>query len=82
MIERTIIYKVYGCDTGGSPTLDAEFLELKSACKYAVANRDKIAHGLPDVEQHTYSYNPSTFEVKSSRKVISPEQIYFIYNNL
>ncbi len=77
-MEYTTIYKVYGCDTGREPILYAEFLDLKSACKYAVAQYGKIHYNLPEVEKHTYFYNPEIHDVVHTMETIKPEQIHYM----
>lgn len=77
-MEYTTIYKVYGCNEEGKPILYAEFLDLKLACKYAVAKQGKIHYGLPEVEKYTYAYNPKTHNVDTTYEMIKPEQIYYM----
>ena len=77
-MEHTTIYKVYGCDTSGTPILYAEFLDFKTACKYAVAQHGKIHYNLPEVDEHIYTYNPETNEVTSEVNHIASAQIYYM----
>lgn len=75
-IRVTTIYKVYGCDDGGSPILYAEFLNIIDACCYAVANRGRIHYGLPTVKVHTYSYDADTQRVSTQYETVNEERIY------
>lgn len=77
-MTTTVIYKVYGCGEEGEPVLWAEFLDLKEACQYAVANNGKIHYGLPSVSQVTYVYDPEFKVVHSSTLQIEPAQIYYM----
>lgn len=78
MKSVNIIYKVYGCDIEGFRILNAEFLDFKEACQYAVAQEGKIHYYLPPVEKCTYVYDPETKEVTSSHETIAPAQIYYM----
>lgn len=75
-MKVTIIYKVYGCDNGGSPVLDTEFFSAKDACSYATAKRGKIHYGLPQVYEYSYHYDPKTQMVLTNREELTEEQIY------
>ena len=75
-MKTTIIYKVYGCDTGGKPQLDAEFSSVRDACSYAVANKGKIDYGLPTVYQYLYFYDPETQKVETEVDKLSEDEIY------
>jgi hypothetical protein len=77
-MEYTTIYKVYGCNEDGKPILWAEFLDLRPACKYAVAKQGKIHYGLPEVEKHTYCYDPDVQAVSHVSETISPAQIHYM----
>ena len=77
-MEYTTIYKVYGCDTGGNPILYAEFLNLRLACQYAVANYGKIHYNLPEVYKDTYQYNEETKTVIVDCEAIEPAQIHYM----
>ena len=77
-MTTTVIYKVYGCDEEGKPILYAEFLDLKEACQYAVAKQGKIHYGLPEVEKHTYCYDPDAQAVSHVSETISPAQIHYM----
>lgn len=77
-MEYTTIYKVYGCNEEGKPILWAEFLDLKLACQYAVANYGKIHYGLPTVDQVTYVYDPEFKVVHSSTLQIEPARIHYM----
>ena len=77
-MEYTTIYKVYGCDTGGSPVLYAVFSDLKPACKYAVANYGKLHYNLPEIEKQTYCYDPEHQTVSVKAETIKPEQIHYM----
>ena len=78
MIQYTTVYEVWGCDTGACPRMDALFIDLKTACKFAVANKGKIGYGLPDVVKKTYSYNPKQQTVDIVSERIPTEQIYYM----
>lgn len=78
MKSVTIIYKVYGCDIEGFRILNAEFLDLKEACQYAVAQEGKIHYYLPPVEKCTYVYDPEFKVVHSSTLQIEPARIYYM----
>lgn len=78
MKSVTTIYKVYGCDTEGYRILKAEFLDLKEACQYAVAQEGKIHYYLPPVEKYTYVYDPETKEVATSHETIEPARIHYM----
>lgn len=78
MKSVTTIYKVYGCDTSGSPILYAEFFDLKEACKYAVRNQGKIHYDLPEVEKHSYTYDQSIGKVEATREIIERGKIYYM----
>ena len=77
-MEYTTVYEVWGCDTGAFPRMDALFIDLKTACKFAVANEGKIHYGLPEVVEKTYIYNPKRQTVNTTSERIKPEQIYFM----
>ncbi len=77
-MEYTTIYKVYGYTADGKPILWAEFLDLKLACQYAVANYGKIHPNLPEVEKTTYVYDPEFKVVHSDTVKIGPELIYYM----
>lgn len=74
----TTIYKVYGCDDGGSPILYAEFLSHEDACSYAVANEGRIHYGLPRVEMHRYSYDPVKETVTAQRELLNEKQVRIV----
>ena len=78
MKSITTIYKVYGCNDEGTPTLSAEFLDLKEACQYAVAQEGKIHYYLPPVEKYTYVYDTETKEVDISHETIEPARIHYM----
>lgn len=78
MNSVTIIYKVYGCNEEGQPILNAEFWDFREACYYAVAQHGKIHYSLPEVEKHTYTYDPKCKSVSHESETISPEQIYYM----
>lgn len=78
MKSVTTIYKVYGCDTSGSPILYAEFFDFGEACKYAVRNQGKIHYNLPEVEKHSYTYDQSIGKVEATREIIEPARIYYM----
>ena len=75
-MKVTTIYKVYGCDTGGNPILNAEFSNVKDACEYTVAKRGKIHYGLPEVYVYSYYYDPKTQTVLTNHDKLFEEQIY------
>ena len=77
-IETTVVYKVYGCNDEGKPILWAEFLDLRPACRYAVANYGKIHYNLPEVEQVKYVYDPDFQVVASTTLTIVPAQIHYM----
>ena len=77
----TTIYKVYGCDDGGTPILYAEFLDLLDACSYAVANKGHIHYGLPEVDMHIYTYDQVNKKVSCKRVRISHENVYAVVTN-
>jgi len=77
-MTTTVIYKVYGCDIEGYRVLNAEFLDLKEACQYAVAQQGKIHYYLPTVEKCTYVYDTETKEVDVSHETIEPARIYYM----
>ena len=74
----TTIYKVYGCDDGGNPILDAEFIDMMDACSYAVANKGRIHYGLPAVDMHIYAYDQVNKKVSCTRARLSPENVYAV----
>jgi hypothetical protein len=78
MIQYTTVYEVWGCDTGTYPRMDALFIDLKSACKFAVANEGKIHYHLPEVVKKTYIYDPVKQTVDIQREDIKPGQIYYM----
>ena len=77
-MEYTTIYKVFGCNEDGNHVLQAEFLDLRPACKYAVAQYGKIHYSLPEVEKHTYCYDPDMQIVSHIFETISPAQIHYM----
>jgi hypothetical protein len=77
-MEYTTIYKVYGCNEEGKPILYAEFLDLKPACRYAVAQHGKIHYNLPEIEKQTYCYDPENQTVSVQAETIEPAQIYYM----
>lgn len=77
-MEYTTVYEVWGCDTGTYPRMDALFLDLKTACKYALANEGKIHYSLPEVRKKTYIYNPVEQTVDIKVEEISTKQIYYM----
>ena len=77
-MEHTIIYKVYGCNEEGKPYLDAEFLDFKYACQYAVAQYGKIHYNLPKVVKYDYLYDPVAKTVQEKFEEIEPAQIYYM----
>lgn len=77
-MEYTTIYKVYGCNEEGRRFLDAEFLNFKSACRYAAAQYGKIHYNMPEVEKYTYCYDSETNSVEERFEEISTEQIYYM----
>lgn len=77
-MTTTIIYKVYGCNDEGRPILYAEFLNLKEACYYAVANCGKIHYNLPEIEEQIYTYTEAEQTVSVNTKTIEPARIYYM----
>ena len=77
-MEHTIIYKVYGCNEEGRSWLDAEFLDFKYACQYAVAQYGKIHYNLPKVVKYEYIYDPAAKTVQEKSEEIEPAQIYYM----
>lgn len=77
-MEYTTIYKVYGCNDEGKPILYAEFLDLKPACRYAVAQHGKIHYNLPEIEKQTYCYDPESQTVSVKTEHIGRAQIYYM----
>lgn len=77
-MKVTTIYKVYGCDTGGNQSLNAEFYSITDACRYAVATKGKIDYGLPAVRKYVYVYNPTTNDVMVDYEKLSEDSIYMI----
>lgn len=76
-MKETIIYRVYGCDTGGYDNLNAEFTDAVDACTYAVAQCGIIHYGLPRVKKYTYRYNPNTYTVTTDKvEILTEKQIY------
>ena len=78
MKSVTVIYKVFGCNDEGRPILSAEFLDLKEACQYAVSKYGKIHYNLPEVEKHTYTYDPKHKLVAHKSETIEPAQIHYM----
>lgn len=74
-LKTITIYKVYGCDDGGSPILYAEFFSKEDACSFAVANKGRIHYGLPKVEMHCYSYDPVKKTVSAQRERLDEKQV-------
>ena len=79
-MEYTTVYEVWGCDTGTYPRMDALFIDLKTACKYAVANEGKIHYNMPDVVKKTYVYDTVKQVVSIENEKITLEQIYYMNN--
>ena len=79
-MEYTTVYEVWGCDTGTYPRMDALFIDLKTACKYAVANEGKIHYNMPDVVKKTYVYDTVKQVVSIESEKITLEQIYYMNN--
>ena len=79
-MEYTTVYEVWGCDTGTYPRMDALFIDLKTACKYAVANKGKIHYNMPDVFKKTYAYDTVKQVVSIESEKITLEQIYYMNN--
>ena len=77
-MEKLTLYEVYGEDTGRYPVHSGTFINLKDACKYAVANSDKIAYGLPNVYEVTWSYDRENQEMTSESNKIESSQIYYM----
>ena len=69
------LYEVYGCDTGCYPVHRATFLELSTACSYAVANKGVISYGLPDVYELKQTYDPKKQTVDMSKRLLAPDEI-------
>ena len=78
MKEYTTVYEVWGCDTGTYPRLDALFIDLKTACTYAVANKGKIHYQLPEVVKKTYVYDPVKQVVDIEQEEIEPAKVYYM----
>ena len=79
-MEKLTLYEVYGEDTGCYPVHRGTFINLKDACKYAVANYGKIAYGLPEVSCVTWTYDTENQTMTSTRNKIETAQIYYMNN--
>ena len=81
MIRGTLIIMVWNEDANGYRTSADCFDSLSDACAYAVANKAKIACGLPAVEKHYYYYNPTAEIVRHQIEVMEPKEIELIAFN-
>lgn len=77
-MEKLTLYEVYGEDNGRYPIHRGTFINLRDACKYAVANSDKITYGLPNVYEVTWSYDRENQEMTCQRDTIKPDMIYYM----
>ena len=77
-MEKLTLYEVYGEDTGCYPVHRGTFIDLKDACRYAVANSGKIAYGLPDVYIVTWEYDRENQKMTSKRSKIETGHIYYM----
>lgn len=77
-MEKLTLYEVWGEDTGRYPVHRGTFINLKDACKYAVANSGKIAYGLPEVFVVTWEYDRENQKMNSQRNRIESSQIYYM----
>ena len=75
-MEKLTLYEVYGEDTGCYSVHRGTFIDLKDACKYAVANSGKIAYGLPEVYSITWEYDRANQKMTSTRRKVEKDQIY------
>lgn len=80
MIERWTLYEVYGCDDEGKPLHDSTFIDLKTACEYAVAQRGKIHFDLPTVVETTFEYDHTRKIVNQICNRVEPGKIYYMNN--
>lgn len=79
MIQYTTVYEVWGSEEE-QLILNALFIDLKTACKYAVANRGKIHPQLPEVVKRTYIYDSIKQVITQAQEKIEPAQIYYMDN--
>ncbi|MBO5711563.1 MAG: hypothetical protein J6R47_01880 [Acholeplasmatales bacterium] len=77
-MEKLTLYEVYGEDTGRYPVHRGTFINLKDACRYAVANSGKIAYRLPEVFCVTWEYDRENQKMTSQRNRIESSQIYYM----
>ena len=77
-MEKLTLYEVYGEDAGCYPVHRGTFIDLKDACKYAVANSGKIAYGLPEVYSITWAYDRANQKMTSTRNKIESSQVYYM----
>lgn len=66
-------YIVMAEDTSGNNTRAYHFYDEKDACRFALANENIIAYGIPDVYKITYTYNPNKPQHQFYREV--PEEL-------
>lgn len=77
-METLTLYKVFGEDTGCYPVHRGTFINLKDACKYAVANSGVIAYGLPEVYQENWYYDRHNQKMTSTITKIETGQVYYM----
>ena len=63
-------YIVIAQDTSGNDTRHYHFYDEADACKFALANKNIIAYGLPGVYTITYSYNPDIPKYQNYKEMV------------
>ena len=74
----TFVVKVWHEDSEGRTTRADLFDSLAKACAYAVANKGKIAYGLPSITKHYYYYDATKEKVSEEAVSMKEQDILFI----
>lgn len=73
---KEVFYEVYGCrDDGKWHQSGYLFSKKESACKYATANRGKIAYGMPRVIEKVTQTNDDCTIAQTMFRVLKEEEI-------
>ena len=62
-------YLIFAEDSSGYPSRHYHFFDEADACRFALANKNVIAYGIPSVYKITYTYNPDKLQHQFYRKM-------------
>lgn len=80
-MDCTFVIQVWHEDSSANATYADFFDSLSNACSYAVANKGKIAYGLPAVIKIYSYYDSKKEQVTVKREEVKPEDVYLIALN-